>query len=296
MQKIHIMTDSACDIPPEQEQALGIEILQIPITVDGRGYHERRDFTNAEFYEMLGSCEGIPATSHITHFEFAESYARAYENGATDIIHVTINSGGSAMYQAAQMAKSFFFEEHPDAEGHLNIHLVDSKTYTIAYGWPIMEAAKMARDGKSAPEIVDYLTDWFDSIEIYFSVYSLEFVKKSGRVSAAAAFVGELLGFKPIISLIDGPSSVITKVRGDKAMIPGLVAAAKKSREASGEAEPPYLMIHGSPAAECDELQRAVEEEFGYPPLGSYEAGCAITINSGPKVIGVIIKGKNRKI
>lgn len=296
MQKIHIMTDSACDIPPEQEKALGIEIMQIPITVDGKGYHERRDFTNFEFYEMLGNCKSIPATSHITHFEFAESYARAWENGATDIIHVTINSGGSAMFESANMAKSFFFEEHPEAEGRLNIHIVDSKTYTIAYGWPVMEAAKMAQAGKSAQEIVDYLTDWFDSIEIYFSVYSLEFVKKSGRVSAAAAFVGELLGFKPIISLIDGPSNVLNKVRGDKAMIPGLVAAAVKAKEESGEDQPPYLMIHGSPVEECKELQRAVEEALGYPPLGSYEAGCAITINSGPKVIGVIIKGKNRKI
>ena len=106
---------------------------------------------------------------------------------------------------------------------------IRDRTYTIAYGCGIVEAAKLAEEGKDAEMVLAFLENWFSSIEIYFSVYSLDFVKKSGRVSVAAAFVGELLGLRPIIRMLDGDPVIIDKVRGDKAILSRLLRAARES-------------------------------------------------------------------
>ena len=81
------------------------------------------------------------------------------------------------------MAKEQFFEECPEAQGKFQIHVVDSLTYTAGYGYCVVEAPKKARKGCTSDEILAYLNDWFSCVEIYFAPYSLEQVKRSGRVS-----------------------------------------------------------------------------------------------------------------
>lgn len=88
----------------------------------------------------------------------------------------------------------------------------------------------------------------------------------------AAAFVGELLGLRPIIRMLDGDPVIIDKVRGDKAILSRLLRAAKESMEKSGLEKPEYYIIHGSPVKEARELENLLEQEFGYPSSGSYEA------------------------
>ena len=111
------------------------------------------------------------------------------------------------------------------APAKLEIHIVDSGTYSLAYGWPTMQAAKMAKSGKSVEEILLWLEDYFSSVEIYLGCYTLEYAKKSGRISAAAAFVGDVLGLRPIIAMIGGGTKVVDKVRGEKNVAPRLLQA-----------------------------------------------------------------------
>ncbi len=292
MEKIKFLTDSACDLPQEDEQAHDIDIMPIPITIDGKSYYERLDFTNAEFYDLLLKAKEIPITSHITSTAFLEKYEQYYGEGYTDIIHVTINGKGSNMNSAAKIARDMFFEEHPDAKELYRIHIVDSMTYTVCYGYPILQGAKMAENGIGAQEILKYLDDFFNSLEIYFSVYSLDFVKKSGRVSCAAAFVGEMLGLRPIISIIDGETKIVAKVRGDKNVVPKLAELAEKRRE---KPDTPFLLLKAKNGEHTEELKQIVEKNFKEKASGVYEAGASISINSGPNIIGIMVIGKNRK-
>ncbi len=289
-QKIKIMTDSASDIPQDIQNELDIEILCFPLTVAGKGYTERVDFTNEEFYEILLNEPTIPTTAQITSFVFIEKFVEMYKAGYTDLVYVAINSKGSNTYQAALVAMKGFYENNKDAQGVFNIHIVDSKTYTVAYGYPVVMAAQKALKSVSAREIVSYLEDWFDSVEVYFAPYTLEFVKKSGRVSAAAGFVGELLGVKPIISIIDGETKIVSKVRGNKAVIPALLDAAKQSRVPGT----PILLVKGMLDDEAEELKEKTQKLFKCNVEAVYQVGAAITINAGPKVVGIIVKGQNR--
>lgn len=289
-QKIKIVTDSACDITKEDEERYGIEILSFPVTVDGKGYMERVDFTNEEFYDILSTCQAIPATSQVTHIRFEELFERVYKEGYSDLIYVSINSTGSSTYENSIMAKNTFYEQYPDAKDTFCIHLVDSKTYTIAYGYPIIQAAVKAAKGMSAVDIVAYLEDWFDSVEIYFAPYTLEFVKKSGRVSCAAAFVGELIGLRPIISIIDGKTEIVEKVRGDKNIIPALLRHAEKHMVPKTE----YCLVGGALPDRFEELKKETADRFKYDAAYSVPVGAAIAINAGPKVVGIIVKGQKR--
>ena len=229
MEKIKFLTDSANDIPDDELEEYGIEMLCIPIAVDGVGYHERKDFSIDEYYSIITKAKEVPVTSKVPEWQYLESYKRAFEEGYTDIVTVTISSTGSATYESAVMARDAFYKENPDAKKSFTIHVVDSLIYTIVYGYAVVEAVKMARKGTPVAQIIAYLEDWFAKAEVYLGVYSLEFAKKSGRLSGMSAFVGEVLGLRPIISMIDGKSAIVDKVRGDKNVALRIFEAVKQN-------------------------------------------------------------------
>ena len=216
--KTAVLTDSASDIPRELEEKYGIDILPFSIVVDGQSYIERVDFTNEQYYEMLTKAEGIPKTSQITMLRFLEKFCAYADEGYTDVIFVSINSAGSNTYNAACMAAESLRDERPGCT--MNVHVVDSHTYSMTYGWHVCEAARKLQAGADVKSVVEYLEDQLARMEIMLSMYTLRFVKKSGRVSAAAAFAGELLGLRPIIHMVDDTTSTIAKVRGDSAVMP----------------------------------------------------------------------------
>lgn len=290
-QKILLMTDTACDIPDEALLEGNIVMLPIPIAIDGKGYLERVDFTIEEFYERLGAAKELPSTSHILSVTYQQAFEDALEQGFADVIVTTITSKGSNMFGAAVLGKRAFYEEHPEAKAAMRITILDSGSYTAGYGYPIVEAAQMIGAGVGADEVIAYLDDFYSCCEIAFAAYSLEYAKKSGRIPVAAAFVGDVLGLRPIISIIDGVTTVVQKVRGDKNVVTHVVEFAF-SRATDKKA--PTAIIYGSVEQYGEDLHKAVTKKFGKAPRVAYRAGAAITINSGPKVVGVIFRGEKR--
>ena len=289
-QKILLMTDSACDIPDEDLIAGGIVMLPIPIAIDGKPYLERVDFTSAEFYDRLTAAKELPVTSHILSITYQAAFEDAMENGYTDIILTTITSKGSNMFQAAVAAKKLFYSEHPGA-AKMRITILDSGSYTAGYGYPIIEASKMITAGRTAEEIVSYLDDFYACCEIVFATYSLEYARRSGRIPVAAAFVGEVLGLRPIISIVDGVTKTVEKVRGDKNVVTRIVDYAYG--RAAGKKEI-VAVVYGAAEELADDIGKAIAKKFGRAPRARYEIGAAITINAGPKVVGVILRGEKR--
>lgn len=290
-QKILLMTDSASDIPDDLLMETGIVMLPIPISIEGKGYLERVDFTSEEFYERLLAAKEIPSTSQIPPATYQQAFEDAFDQGYTDIILVTITSKGSNMFSSAVMGKRAFFEARPAARDTMRITILDSGSYTAGYGFPLLNAAEMIRAGSTAEETAAYLDDFFSSCEIVFAAYSLEFAKKSGRIPVAAAFVGDVLGLRPIISIIDGTTKVVEKVRGDKNVVTRIADYAF-SRAVDPKA--PTAVIYGNNGQYGDDLCRAVAKKFGRAPRLAYNVGASIAINSGPKVVGVVIQGEKR--
>ena len=292
MTKIKLLTDSACDLTPQQEAECNIEIMPFPITVGEQSYMERVDFTPVEFYDILKTAPEIPVTSHISAIRFGEKFAEVARAGYTDAIFVTISSTGSSTYDAAHMGLSLFREEQPQLAEQLNVHIVDSKTYSFGYGYPLMQAAKMIAAGSSAEQVVDYLEDAFARVEVYLSMFTLEYARKSGRIGAAAAFVGEKLGLKPIVAMIDGSTKTAAKVRGEKNLVPAL---AKLFAERRTDPDSPYIIVQGCDTPLAQQLAVTLTEQCGQPPLGIYRCGAAVAINSGPEILAFVILGEKRR-
>jgi DegV family protein with EDD domain len=258
--------------------------------VDGREYFERKSFSIREFYGILAAAKEIPVTSRVPAAEFQLAYRKAWESGCTDVICVTINAGGSGTNESAHMAKAMFYNDCPDAEADMRIHIIDSKTYTVAYGLPVVKSAQMARQGKSVAEILAYLHDFFDRLEVYLVCYTLEYARKSGRITAAAAVVGDMLGIRPVIAMIDGATKTVEKVRGDKAIPAKLLQIFKK------RCENPEDLICVVDAA-VDEYGQTVQALFQKElnrKIPIHKAGASIVINAGPRIVAICCLGRKR--
>ena len=282
---IKIITDSACDIPFDA-QLKNVEIMNFHININDRDCEERVDYIMEEFYEELEKCEKIPTTAHITMVDFYDKYCQLASQGVTDIIHVSINKTASATHDAAVMARQMFYDENPNS--HMNITVLDSRCYSVGYGFPVMCADQMIEDGASAAEIIEFFENRFEKTEILLGTFSLKFMKKSGRISAAAAFAGELMGLRPVILMKHGKTEVLLKARGDKLLIPGLVA---KLRERNANPAD-YVVGYTADIDARDELVAACTEAMGYPPKLVCHLGSAVSINAGPHSIGIMYLSK----
>ena len=283
MSKIKIITDSASDLSREDEAKYGIHILCFPITVGEKNFRDR-DITPDEYYSLLDSSDTMPVHSQLTTFEFMDVYRKYASEGYTDIIYVSINSFGSATYQNSVRAKEMFAEEEPLLASGVNIRCVDSLSYSGTYGYPVIEAAKAAAEGVSADEIEAKLRSRFETAQVYLAAYTLKYCKKSGRISAAAAFAGELLGFRPIILLTGKVSRTVRKVRGDNNVINQLVEVCAERLTKGAE----YVIISGRDDARRKEVADALTKRLGYPPVPhEFKIGGAVASNAGPDMIAI---------
>ena len=286
MARIKFTTDSAADIPVSLREELDIQVLPFPIAMGDREYNDGFDFTPQEFYDMLLSAPQIPTHAQLNPYVFTEVFEAAWEAGYTDLIHTSINSKGSATCANAYQARGEFYKDHPEARETFHIHIIDALNYTMGYGWAVVQGARMAADGSQSQEIVDFIQDWVDHVRVIFSPLDLRFAKKSGRISAAAAFVGEALGLKPVMTFTDGESKILAKVRGEKAVVSRLVELCKAERRAGT----PYLMILGNNVEQSDRLLDLCRLELGEQPALCYHIGGVIAINAGPKLIGLVYR------
>lgn len=289
MSKIAILTDSSCDIPQEMADQYGIDIMGFHILLDGVDYLERESVTNQEFYDLMRKAKGVPSTAAITPLQFCEKYCQYVDEGYTDVIHVPINRSGSSTYNNALMAQDLLREERP--EHHLKIHLIDPHTYSMVFGWYLCEMARKLRNGAEISHAIYEFEDKMNRMEIILGPYSLKQMKKSGRISAAAAFAGELLGLRPIITLIDGQTKVESKVRGDEKVVPTMVDLCKKRTEGLEDVE--YLLGY-TDVAQIEDLTRACRKAFGHPPLAAFHLGGVISANTGPDVLALVYTGHPR--
>lgn len=284
MKKFAVLTDSACDLPVELAEKHHIDILCFKIALDGEGYTERVDFTPEEFCDMLRASAGLPTTSQVTQFEFMEQFEAYEAQGVEEVVYVSINAGGSGTNAAAHAAAQQFHEEHPDSR--MTIDIVDSHCYSVGYGMEVVRASEMLESGEPMEKVVAYLDDKFRRTEILLTAYTLKVIRKSGRINAAAAIAGDLLGIHPIFTLNDGVSQVIKKVRGDKLVVTNMVSQ-MKARMAPGA--PYYIGVADHKYEE--EYAAACEKAVGYPPALVFHLGCAVCSNTGPEAVGLIYEG-----
>lgn len=281
---IKLITDSASDIPQNDIKKYGITIMPIPITVDGVTYHESVDFTSEEYYRVLREASSIPTHAQVTMMEFSDAFKKAVAEGYDQIICVTITSKGSGIYDAACMAKKLLLEK-PEFAEKVTIDVIDSKGYTYVYGQAVVAAAAAAAEGGSREEVLEVLRQRLEGYAAVVCLTNLDYAKKSGRITAVAAFVGEVLGFRPILALEDGVLNTKTKVRGDHKLIDAMAEEFEKRVCCDDR---PYYIICADSDSNAALMKKAIAKKSKCRFGGYYKIGPSVVTNSGPTIFGFI--------
>ena len=218
MPRTAIMADSNCGIMPAEEADYGIHILPMPIIIDGKTYFEGIDITMEEFYQKQTSGSVIttsqPSPGDVT--DMWDSLLRTYD----EIIFIPMSSGLSNTCQTALLLAD-------DEPYKGRVYVVDNHRISVTQALAVLDAKSLADEGKTACEIKDILEKEAMDATIYIAVDTLEYLKKGGRITAAAAALGTILKLKPVLTIQGDKLDSYAKARGMKSAFRVMLEALK---------------------------------------------------------------------
>lgn len=216
---VRIIVDSASDLTKEQADMLGVTFLPLKTIFGNEEFLDGITLSHRQFYEKLIESDCMPTTSQIPPHEYETVYKEVKAAGDTAVV-ITLSSRLSGSYQSAGIAR----EGYEDC-----IQLVDSENVCLGEQILIRYACRLQKDGCSASEIAAALNLRKKDVRVLALLDTLEYLKRGGRISGAAALAGNLLSIKPVIAIVDGEVAILGKARGSKNGNNMLMEEAKKS-------------------------------------------------------------------
>lgn len=205
--KITLITDSTCDIAPEELSAKGVKFAPLKVLFPDGEFVDKIDLTNAEFYEKMKASGTLPSTSQVNPNEFHELFEEEIKAG-NHVIGIFLSSELSGTYQSAVIAKEMTSSDQ--------ITLIDARTTSFGLGLLLNTLIEYVEKGLSVIEIVKAMDEKIANTQLYGMLDTLENLKKGGRLSSSSAIIGKMLNLKPIIETKDGLVKMAAKVRGSK--------------------------------------------------------------------------------
>jgi DegV family protein with EDD domain len=275
-----IVTDSGTDLnlPPEQLTELGIHVVPLAVTLDGKTYREGLDIGVQEFYKLLSESGGLPSTSQPTSGELSELYRRLAKEDP-EILSIHISSGLSGTVNGAMVAASMT----PEA----NVTVVDTKTLSTAAGWQVLAAARAARAGLSKEEILALMASVSRASDSIYTLQELKYLIHGGRISHMKGLVASLLNIKPLIGVekVGGTYEQRGQVRTFKGAIRGLVDLMSRQYE-PGSALRTQVMHADNPEG-AEMLRQQLDERFECSWLPVAPISLVLGAHTGPSLVAV---------
>lgn len=275
---IKIVTDSTSYIPQEYIKKYDIKIVSLNVVMNGDSRREV-DIDNKYFYEEMNESKEIPKSSQPIPQEMLEIFKGIVEEGDS-VVGIFLSSKMSGTYSTANMVKEMVLEEYPNA----NIQILDSKTNCMQMGFAAIEAAKASNEGKSMDEVIAIAEYVFNNSRFLFTPETLEYLKKGGRIGGAAALFGNILQIKPILTVVDGETSVFKKVRTRKKTIEEIVTTVLNDIESKGLGD--IIVHHINCEEEGLKLAKILEEKL-CRKVSIQSIGPVIGLHVGPGSIGI---------
>lgn len=274
---LHIVTDSATDMPPEWAKEFGIEVIPVNIHFGERTYLQGVDLSDEDFYRIVEESGTIPKTSQPTPFQFTEFYQRIAQAGHAILsIHVTSRLSGtfeSAVAAARELA------------GRINIVPFDSLCGSAAVGMMCREARLMERAKASLQQILARLDEIRRTIQIALTLNTLDFARMSGRVNAMQAALASLLNVKPIITLREGTLEMTERVRTRPRALDRLTEIL---HERFGSQRLHMAVVHARDPEAAMVLREKAEALFNIASLIVTNLSIGVAANLGPGTVGLI--------
>jgi len=284
--RVRIVGDSTADLPPDLAAQHRIHIVPITLFLRETIHKDGVDITPKEFYQRLATEKDLnPRTSPPTPGEFFAAY-RALA-GKSDVVSVHVSEKLSKTVVHAREAVEEHWEELQalrEDRSPVHVEVVDSQTNAAAEGLLVLFAARMAFRGLSAVEIRRHLEDMRERVHLLFVVDTLEYLARGGRVSKARAWLGGMLGIKPILALEGGEVVLLDRVRGGRAAHPKLIELFKARVD---PARPVVVVVtHAQAPVWADRLKNLLQQNFQIQELLEFEIGPTIGTHVGPGTVG----------
>lgn len=218
--RCNLIIDSCCDLPMELIDSEGITLLNLSYVIDGKEYPDDL-FTSMSAHEFYGKMrKGADcSTSQVPYAAIEKAFKEAIASGIPTV-YICFTSALSGTYSTAEIVYKKLMEEHPNAE----LYVVDSKLASVAEGVLVFEAIRQRNKGLTALEMVEWVSEAHFFVNEQFTLDSLEWLRKGGRIPASVAFAGSKLDVKPVLTIaLDGSLSLSGVARGRKKSLKQLV-------------------------------------------------------------------------
>lgn len=268
---VRIVTDSACDLRGPEVAELGIEVVPLSIRFGDDEYTDREQLSVEEFYRLLAESDDLPETAAPSPGQFAASFRRQLDAGASAIVCINLSAAISATMQSAVTAA---------AEIDADIRVVDSQSLTAGLGSIVLGAATMAADDAGADEIVEACRSMSARTHVFGALDTLDNLRKGGRIGAAQALLGTMLSIKPLLDLSTGEVQEAGKQRTRKKSLIWM----RDNLAGFGEIES-LAVMHGE-APDLDEFLALLAEVTDIERVRVDKIGAVVGTHGGPRVLG----------
>lgn len=277
MEKVALLTDSACDIDEETINKYNINILSFRIIYRNKEYIDKVEITPKEVYDNMKV--EIPKSSLPSMEDMEKIYKRLEEEKYTHVIAVVISSGLSGTYNALKIVS----EKHEN----LTTYIYDSKSTSIGEGIILKECGRLINYGKSFNEVVNIIPKIKDKMHFFFVFGTLEYAKKGGRIGKIPGTIGEMLDIKPIVYFDDkyGVCCTYDKVRGRKRSLNKMVDMGKQFLDKS---PCDVYIVHGNAAEDAHRVYDMILQLSNVKDIHMIgQISPIVGVYSGPGTVGV---------
>ncbi|HKW71782.1 MAG TPA: DegV family protein [Candidatus Dormibacteraeota bacterium] len=270
---VAIVTDSTADLPSQLVRARGITIVPLTLNFEGRSLLDGVDIRPSEFYRKLPNATTHPTTSQPSAGRFAETYSKLL-NDHSEVVSIHISEKLSGTYASAVQGA-----EMTDPK---RVTVIDSELVSMSLGLLTLAAADTAAKGADAKSVTEKISAMRDSVQTYFSVATLEFLRRGGRIGRASALLGSVLQVKPVLCIRDGLVTPLERVRTFDRALNRIVQLTREVDRGQG-----LCVIVGHADAEEDAERVARELDPIAETLMIQPLGPVVGAHAGPGVVGV---------
>lgn len=275
--KIAIITDTNSGISQKEADEYGIHLISMPVIIDDETYYENISISPKEFFQRLAQGANV-STSQPSLGYLIEIWKQLLEEYET-ILYLPMSSGLSGSCETAMMLAK---------EYDRKVYVVDNHRISVTLRQSVLEAKYLADQGKRVEDIVEYLQK--DGLEssIYIAVNTLEYLKKSGRVTAAGAAIGTVLNIKPVLQIQGGKLDAYKKARGMKSAMRLMIEGLKQDQNNRFAGQKMMIRAAYSGDPECGFIwQSALQEAFPEFHIGLDPLPISIACHTGGEALGV---------
>lgn len=274
-----VVTDSTSYLPRNIRREYAIDVISMKVNIDGETFAED-GLDNETFYRKMAESKRFPTSSLPPVQEMYDLFERHVKAGEA-VVAVFLSAKMSGTHDMALMVRDMILERYLGAD----IRVIDSKSNSMELGFAVLEAARAARAGKSPAEVAEAAKHVIGRSRFLFTPHELDYLRRSGRIGGAAALIGSVLQIRPVLTVTNGETAVVDKVRTNAKAIEVIVRTFLEDVKNKGLGE--VVVHHINNELEGRRLAALLEKEIGQPvdvvPIGPV-IGCHV----GPGSVGIV--------